>query len=226
MAKRKTKPPLGTGERFARCVAEVERRGTARDPKAVCAAAGRRKYGGKKMAQLAAAGRRRKRRNPDDDEAAAAKLSEKFHGRKPKKVTDLVTEDVERYALAELGRLQELHVILDSGRVVKLEFTTRRPRVAAAPDGGQLYLEGGDQKLDLGALGLANQLPKDHLEIGRAWKIVYRTSKRFHDFEPTDYVHEFGEDGGQLPTVGYDVLNQRLYLIGGSYQVKPEGIVN
>jgi len=221
---RKTKPPLGTGERFKRCVAEVEARGSARDPKAVCAAAGRRKHGPRKMAQLAAAGRRRKHQNPSE-EAEAAKLTEQFHGRPARKVRELETEETQRYVLAELGRLQELVVILPTGRAVKLEFT-RRPRLAASPEGGALYFEGGDQKLDLAALGIKNDTGKDHLEIGQVLKIVYRTSKAFHSFEPTDYVHTFGEDGGTLPTLAYDVLNRRLYLIGGTYQVRPEGIVN
>ena len=220
------KPPLGTGERFRRCVASVRARGGAYDPEAVCASAGRKKYGAAAMAAMAAAGRRRKRRNPSAEEEAAAELSEEFHGRPAEKVTDLVREEAERYALAELGRLMELHVILPSGRSVVLEFSRRRPRLCASPDGGQLYLEGGDQAVDLDTLGLAKALPKDHVEIGAVHRIVYRTSKAFHSFEPTDYVHQFAERGGQLPTLGYDVLNKRLYLIGGIYQVRPEGIVN
>ena len=219
---RKRKPLLGTGERFKQCVADVEARGGARDPKAVCAAAGRRKYGAKKMARLAAAGRRR--RNPAEEQEAA-KLTEQFHGRPARKVREIAEEETQRYVLAELGRLQELVVILPTGRAVKLEFT-RRPRLAASPEGGSLYFEGGDQKLDLAALGIKNDTGKDHLEIGQVLKITYRTSKAFHSFEPTDYVHTFGEDGGTLPTLAYDVLNRRLYLIGGTYQVRPEGIVN
>jgi len=169
---------------------------------------------------------KRARNNPDKEEKAAGKLSAKFHGRKPRKITDITTERVERYALAELGRLIELAVILPSGRSVLLEFTGRRPRVASSPEGGQLYFEGGDQALDLQKLGLSKQLPKDHLEIGAVHKIVYHTSKKFHDFEPGDYVHEFAEEGGQLPTLAYDALNKRLFLIGGTYQTRPEGIRN
>jgi hypothetical protein len=36
---------LGSGGRFVKCVESVEARGGARDPRAVCAAAGRKKYG-------------------------------------------------------------------------------------------------------------------------------------------------------------------------------------
>ena len=52
---------LGSGGRFAKCVADVEARGGAYDPQAVCAAAGIKKYGKRKMAAMAAAGRRRRK---------------------------------------------------------------------------------------------------------------------------------------------------------------------
>jgi len=110
-----------------------------------------------------------------------------------------------------------------SGSTYQLQFTRRRPRVAASPDGKQLYLVGGDQSVDLSDLGLD---ARDHVVLGEAERIVYRTSKAYHNFQPTDYVHRFAEDGGERPILAYDTLNERLYFVGGSYQVKPEGIVN
>jgi len=50
---------LGTGSRFAACVRDVKSKGSAYDPYAVCASAGRRKYGKRKMAKWAAKGLRR-----------------------------------------------------------------------------------------------------------------------------------------------------------------------
>lgn len=47
---------------FDRCVADVRRKGTAYDPRAVCATAGRQKYGQAEMTRRAMAGKRRKRR--------------------------------------------------------------------------------------------------------------------------------------------------------------------
>ena len=167
-----------------------------------------------------------KHTNPDKEEKAAGNLSAEFHGRPPHQITDITTERIERYALAELGRLIELAVTLPSGQSVLLQFSGRRPRVASSPDGGQLYFEGGDQALDLKQLGLSKQLPKDHVEIGVVRKIVYHTSKKFHDFEPGEYVHEFGEEHGERPTLAYDALNKRLFLVGGTYQTRPEGIRN
>lgn len=50
---------LGSGGRFAKCVKSVETSGSANDPRAVCASAGRKKYGAKKMASMARAGKKR-----------------------------------------------------------------------------------------------------------------------------------------------------------------------
>lgn len=61
MAKVKKKPKLGTGERF-RKVEAAARKGGARNPAAVAAAAGRKKYGKARFQKLAAAGRKRKKK--------------------------------------------------------------------------------------------------------------------------------------------------------------------
>lgn len=169
---------------------------------------------------------KRRRRNPGEEtgEAQAAKLSELFHGRAAHEIRDYVEEFNERAVLAKLGRLLELRAATDSGEYVGLK--PRGVQLAASPDGGQLYFVGGDQALDLAAIGLKKQLPKDHVVIGECDYIEYHTTKDFHDFEPVDYHHRFGEKTGETPTLCYDVLNQKLYLVGGAYRVKREGIVN
>ncbi len=166
-----------------------------------------------------------KRRKNGSEEAAAAALSEAFHGRPAKSVRDVEEIYHERLELADLGRLIELRVLVDDDHERALQFSGN-VRVCSSPDGGQLYIVGGDQALDLETLGLAKYLPKDHVTVGPAIAIAYHTSKVFHNFEPQDYEHEFGEDGGELPVLGYDVQSQKLYLTGGSYQVRREGIVN
>lgn len=170
--------------------------------------------------------RARARRNPD----SAAALTEEFHGRPVDKITDVIEEEVYRAKLADLGQLIQL-VVTDDNEEITLDFTGDI-RVAAAPNGGQLYFLGGDQRLDLDELGLSEYLPKDTVFIGDVCSITYYTSKDFHNFEPIDYVHEFGEDDEaegrepELPVLLYDVLNQTLKLAGGSYIVKREGIRN
>jgi hypothetical protein len=70
------------------------------------------------------------------------------------------------------------------------------------------------------------QQQKDKVFIGSAQQVTYRTRKHFDDFAEIDYVHDFGEDGGQLPAVVYDRLNLTIEFAGGDYEIKPEGIVN
>lgn len=164
-------------------------------------------------------------RKRNGEEAAAAALTEAFHGRPVRKVRDVAELYHERLELADLGRLLELRVLVDDDYERTLQFSGN-VRLCASGDGGQLYFVAGDQALDLPKLGLAKYLPKDHVTVGPAAAIAYHTSKAFHDFEPTDYEHEFGEDGGELPVLCYDVQSQKLYLTGGSYRVRPEGIVN
>jgi hypothetical protein len=51
------KPPLGSGERYKKLVADLEKKG-AKDPRALAAYIGRKKYGKKKFQQLAAKGKK------------------------------------------------------------------------------------------------------------------------------------------------------------------------
>jgi len=350
--------PLGTGERFRACVRAVRARGSARDPEAVCAAAGRKKYGARQMAAWAAAGRhnpqertrylvvlrgrdgseieafsrwfgskdaanryirdlqahgmlwgryaeiihdgevlrtvdpetgegfrrrkrenqgksnparsaaqygaaqavlsgasrvmpervarelvdatppalrrkfarelarRRRRTNPEDAELeSAAQLWRQFHGSEPHGTTTTTERRVEPATLADLGRLVELTVRVRPGETALLRFGPS-VRLAATPDGGQLYVLGGDQRLDLRKLGLADTLPKDHVLVGDVLTVTYATEKRYDGSEPTDYIHRFGEDGGERPVLAYDTRSKRLYLVGGTYKVRKEGVTN
>lgn len=169
--------------------------------------------------------RGRGRRNPDfeDSEAAAADMFETFHGRPAEKVTEFEVPKNERLNLAECGKLRYLNVMSPAG---PYKLHPRGVLVCTSPEGGQLYFVGGDQELDLEGLGLADALPKDLLDIGSCFEIEYHTTKDFHNFDPIDYFHNFGEESGVLPTLGYDNLNGMFYLSGGNYQVKREGIVD
>ena len=53
-----SKPPLGSGARFAALKAKIAKKGGVRDPGAVAAAIGRKKYGAKKFQALAAKGKK------------------------------------------------------------------------------------------------------------------------------------------------------------------------
>lgn len=167
-----------------------------------------------------------RRRNPESGElTAAAKLSEKFHGRPAQKLTEFEVTHRQRTVQAELGKLIELEVKTPKGDRATIGFEGAGVVVTAAPDGGQIYLEDGDQSIDLRQLRLTDQLPKDRVLVGQVIHITYETRKGFDKFELIDYKHRFGEDGGQAPQLYYDTLNSRLELAGGTYQVKGVGIV-
>ena len=163
-----------------------------------------------------------KRRNPGEEDAAA--MYEEFHGRAPEFIEEIDYQSHSRVHMAELGQLKVLVIALPSGEAYKLSF--KGVVVACSPNGGQLYFVKGDQNVDLEVLGLGDTLPKDQIDLGECRRIEYETQKGFHDFLDVDYWHNFGEEDGRFPTLHFDVLNRALYLSGGAYQVRPEGIVN
>lgn len=166
---------------------------------------------------------RRRNQEPGSSEAAA-RMFEQFHQKAPGRVSEvnLATRYPEHFA--ELGKLIELRIYLDE---MNPDFQINgfgNCKLVSTPDGSNLYFIGGDQALDLVALDIASD--KDFVELGTCHYISYHTVKGFHDFEPTTYYHEFGEEDGIEPVLSYDRLNQRLFLMSGNYRVRPEGIVN
>ena len=168
-------------------------------------------------------GRRRNVRNPDEQIQAAAALSEQFHGRPAKTVKHIEQEEAEYPALAQLGTLIELRVKTAAG-TFQIPFRDSGVLLCATPDGRNLHLIGGDQSFDLASLGIESD--KDQLPLGACTHVVYHTRKGFDQFVPLDYIHKQGEAGGEPPLLEYSQINQRFYFSGGTYTVKPEGIVN
>lgn len=180
-----------------------------------------RKVAKKKTARRSTA----KRKRNGSEVEAAAKMFRKFHGQAPKGVKTVTQLRKTPDVLADCGRLVEL--VVDTGRGGrKLAFRNGSGvRVATTADGGQLYFVGGDQAVNLADFpGIS--LPKDQVELGELATIVYHTSKDFHDFEPSEYEHHFGETGKARPVLCYDVHSARLYLVGGGYQTKRPGIMH
>lgn len=210
--------------------------GKARKPTAARAARSTRKaaaaqpFGGrangtKRAGSTGTRGRQVLRRRKNSGETAAD-LFEQFHGTPSTGSKEHRREIEYRDKLAELGKLRRLDIYTSTGAAHELDFSG--PVILCAePTGRQLYILGGNQALDLDALDLGDgDAEKDHVYLGECAFVVYDTRKGFHNFERTEYGHEFGEEGGELPTLNYDRLNRLLYFTGGSYLVKPEGIVN
>jgi hypothetical protein len=181
-----------------------------------------RKSGYKVAARLKKNPQKKRRRN---NEATAEAMYETFHGKAPDHILTFEEQTDHREHYAELGKLLELRIDLDSANH-KFPFTGFGDcLVVCTADGENIIFVGGDQSVDLENLEIASQ--KDLLELGPCVYIAYRTEKhQFHDFTPRPYYHLFGEENGIKPMLCYDRLNRRLYFTGGDYHVKRAGITN
>jgi hypothetical protein len=169
-----------------------------------------------------------RRGNP---ESSAAALYETFHGA-PSTETLELTQDIHYHShLTVLGDLVELKVNTFTGKQATISFSADDPegstKLCSNEAGTQLYIEGGDQSLDLPGLGFNKaQSNRDHVAIGVIYELTYRAKKQFHKFKLTDYYHGLGEESGYEPILNFDTMNQSMTVSGGEYQVKAEGIVN
>lgn len=217
--------------KYERCVKAVQQRGGA-NGYAVCAAKGLRNP---------------RRRNPEDEANA---VYEDFHGTPP---TETLVYRETLHFHGHLGGLADLvHVVvkLIGGKSAGKEIQLNAPdpeksderdivKLTANEARNQLYFTGGDQSLDLSALGFRDSFDikhdgeafeateiKDSMVIGLIYRIMYRTEKEFDNFETIDYHHEAGEDTGLMPFLTYDTLNDKMGVAGGSYVIHARGIVN
>lgn len=167
------------------------------------------------------------RRNPESDSSA---MYESFHGTPSTKDLEILEEIHEHGHLAALGTLCELKVACLSGKNVEIQFDpddNAGPFLAANEAGTQLYIVGGDQSVDISAMGMGgNKWQKEHMVLGVCYEVTYRTRKGFDSFQLTDYYHELGEETGVQPMLMYDTVNQKLSIAGGQYEIRPEGITN
>lgn len=189
-------------------------------------------YGGKQA-------RRQKNSFLGIGEDTATQLTEGFHGRKAQYVEDVIEIEKYRTNLAHLGDLVELEIMAESGRaVIPIEFeehdTEGHVSVGGTTDRAQILFSGGDQCLDLDSFQdiTEEEKRKDYVCIGKVYSISYYTDKHHltgpkYQKDGTEYIHVFGEEkGGKLPTLMYDRLNERMMLVGGSYEIRDEGIYN
>lgn len=157
-------------------------------------------------------------------EGAAAALSEAWHGRPAKTATDVIDKVHYHGVLTDLGRLKEITVMVTERKGQKIFFDAQT-RLASSENGKQLYVVGGDQSLDLKALGIdGEEAEKDCVVVGEVHSIVYVTAKQHlgkADKETGPYEHELGEDGGIMPILIYDTLNKQIGFAGGSYFIDP-----
>lgn len=166
---------------------------------------------------------KRGKRNPDSLDDAIDKYTE-FHGRAPGHIIEVEQHFKMPGNYAEMGKLKELRFNLDSANKDFPIEGFGDCLAVCTPDGRNIAFIGGNQSLNLPDLGIDSD--KDLVDLGICTMITYDTKKGFHDFVQTNYWHRFGEDTHERPRLGYDRLNKTLYLTGGAYEVRPEGIVN
>lgn len=182
---------------------------------------------------------RRKNTEVEDSVEAAARVSKGFHGRGSEYVEDVI--EIERYRtnLAHLGDLVELEILARSGRsVIPIAFeehdTEGHVSVGGTPDRQQIVFAGGDQSVDLSSF---DEIPmgekkKDFVMVGPVYSISYFADKHHltgpkQQKDGMEYIHTFGEEeGGERPVLVYNRLSCLMYLVGGSYEIRDEGIYN
>lgn len=61
-------------------------------------------------------------------------------------------------------------------------------------------------------------------DLGQLEAVEYSTNKKGDG--PSNYRHEFGEEGGRRPRLAVDPESRDLHIVGGSYRVERRGIVD
>lgn len=173
------------------------------------------------------------RKNPSETEEAV-RLFESFHGKDAKEIVEKHVSAAVRLDYAALGDLIALGIgePKHHGNALvnhwqnenHLGFEGDGVKLASAPGGKQLYLIGGNQNLSKCLEKFDVDADKDFVDLGEIGFVVYLARKVHGNFEPIEYVHEFGEKSGALPTAFYDKLRKQIFFTGGEYFIKSEGV--
>jgi hypothetical protein len=160
---------------------------------------------------------------------SAAALREKFTGKESEWIQVLDEPHVPTGDYAQLGELLALYVKPNGGgQVQTISFRSDRPLLVSDESARQIYFVAGNQ--DLGA-GLAVFGPREvapgRFELGEVQRIDYKQRKEHvPDPDLDEWRHSFGEESGVRPLLIFDRNSKRLWLEGGEYQIRAEGIVN
>ena len=184
---------------------------------------------------------KRRHSNPEAEqiEHATQNISRKWHGRDPIEVVEVEREITVPTTLAMLGDLLAFDLLDIEGRKLEEEWNIEDLGLKiASTDWEQVQIIGDASAIEedlpalleeLGFPDARHQAKKGHVLIGQAQTISYRTDKHHlqdSHGEIAEYIHEFGEEGGDLPTLTYDRGTRALVLVGGSYKITTNGIVN
>lgn len=177
--------------------------------------------------------RRKKQLGKRNPAAASADVFEDFHGFKPSEVITITKRIHHHEELAAAGKLVSLDVWGIDERGHKISGF-KGSFLAFNEDRNQLFVEGGDQSIDLKTYGITR--PHELETLGELTDVAYQTDKTHLGDEGGEavYVHKFrstNENGkhvvvkiARYPDLIYDVRNEQLLFSGGSYEILREGI--
>lgn len=152
----------------------------------------------------------------------AAAAFEDFQGRSSKEVIT-VTQKVHYHEhLAAAGKLECLEVVAFNGSKVTLSGF-KGALLCFNEKKTQLYIKGGDQKVELKQFGIALSNAHELETLGDVKVVEYFTTKNHLGKEggTAIYRHKFERP---YPELVYDVRNEQLMFSGGGYTILPEGI--
>lgn len=184
--------------------------------------------------------RRRSKRNPADAETKAAERYEFFHGKPPEDVTEFETIIHEPAVTSGIGKLVRLVVLaIDGINEVTLE-NFRGAILSQNIEGTQLYIDGGDQRVNLKDFGIDPGAARAQEVLGACREVWYDTTKLHLGDDGGDaiYHHKFGgrvnrsnpsrnawgASSSRMPQIVYSVRNKLLMFAGGGYTLPKEGI--
>ena len=156
---------------------------------------------------------------------------EEFHGRPAEEMVEIETKLHEHTVLSGLGTLKKLVIRSRNGRY-KVTLTKFGGAILAQNEDSneypQLYIEGGDQSVDLAEFGLKPPYHEKE-ELGTIEWIYYATVKDHLGEDGGDAIYKHKLErirsrGREKPVAIYDVKNKLIQIAGGAYTIQPEGI--
>lgn len=180
----------------------------------------------------------KRRQNPV---GKASQVYREFHGRDPDEVITISERIHVHETLSGVGVLESLTIAAIDGKTSVKLTGFKGALLAQDENKRQLYIEGGDQSVNLRDFGIDPSRRHEHEMLGVATEIAYETRKDHLGEaggagERAIHVHPFGStrgiasndprkrSGSRPPTVVYDTRNKKLALVGGQYDLPEVGI--
>ena len=154
------------------------------------------------------------RKNPFD-------AYESFQGRKSTKTLELPTPQDAPKTLYCLGKLFELRLKGQPNLDFRRQTTGKTFYLCADERNKQLWIAGGTIAAPNNSIKAGFSEP-----LAPITHVIYETKKvHLDDTKPQGYIHKFGEEGGQQPTLAIDAQGFPI-IVGGEYEITPLGIAD